>query len=62
MLTWLFHCRVCRSMGLTRPFEREDMHELAKMAGFAGTAETGGMGSDVVSEFQWSRFGKWFLG
>ena len=49
-------------MGLTRSFEQEDMHELAKLAGYVGTMQTGGIGASVLTEFQWNRFGKWFLG
>ena len=52
-------CRVCRAFGLTRSFEQEDMHELAKMAGFV---RPGGQGVSVLTEYQWNRFGKWFIG
>ena len=34
------------------------MHELAKMAGFV---RPGNQGVSVLSEYQWNRFGKWFI-
>lgn len=54
-------CRVCRAFGLTRSFEQEDMHELAKVAGFISDYSTGSSGSSILSAEQWDRFGAWFL-
>ena len=53
--------RVCRAFGLTRSFEQEDMHELAKVAGFISDYSTGSSGSSILSAEQWDRFGAWFL-
>ena len=58
----LLCCRVCRALGLTRSFEQEDMHELAKVAGFMGSPHTGSQQATVLSLHQWNTFGKWFIG
>lgn len=36
------------------------MEELAKMAGFVRSGTQGGVSE--LSEYLWSRFGKWFIG
>lgn len=56
-----FACRVCREYGLTRSFEQEDMHELAKVAGFMAVPHLGGQSTAVLNQHQWNAFGKWFL-
>lgn len=54
-----FLCSVCRSYGLTRTFDKDDMNELAKVAEFINA--DGSSRSSVLSEIEWTKFGDWFM-
>lgn len=58
-----FLYRVCRSSGLTRSFDQDDMHELAKMAGFFSSdvnIARANTSLSTITAYQWHCFGQWF--
>ena len=53
---------VCCANGLMRPFEQEDMQELAKVAGFIGASgRAPPMTLSMITFGQWQGFGAWFM-
>ncbi len=54
-------CRNCKFYSLIRPFDKDDLRMLAKVAGFFSNQAQQRMAPFELTAGQWQAFGNWFM-